>query len=168
MIIGIDPGASGGMACLKIGGEFAVTTMPKTEWDILEWLCCHANSTIRDDTVAYIELVGGFMGGNTEDNPHVNVAAAHTMFKFGQSYGMLRMACCAIGIRLIEAVPKTWQKVVGCPRMRGETKTEHKNRLKGKAQQLFPKVHVTLNTADALLIAYYGEILEKVSSYDRT
>jgi hypothetical protein len=38
------------------------------------------------------------------------------------------------------------------------TKTEWKNRLKAKAQQLFPQQskHITLKTADALLIAEYA------------
>ena len=40
-------------------------------------------------------------------------------------------------------------------------KTEWKNILKKKAQQLFPYAKVTLATSDALLICEYGRIKEK-------
>ena len=66
------------------------------------------------------------------------------------------MALIAAGIPFEEVIPRTWQKGVGItPRGKGETKTRFKNRLKAKASQLFPKVNVTLATADALLIAEF-------------
>ena len=41
-------------------------------------------------------------------------------------------------------------------RSTGYSKTEWKNKLKAKAQQLFPGEKVTLATCDSLLIAEYG------------
>lgn len=43
-----------------------------------------------------------------------------------------------------------------------EQMTEWKNKLKACAQGLFPGVHITLSTADAVLIANYGTTKEKI------
>jgi Holliday junction resolvasome RuvABC endonuclease subunit len=77
-------------------------------------------------------------------------------FKFGVGYGGLRMALIAASIPFEEVTPRTWQKALGVVvRKKTETKTQFKNRLKAKAQQLFPRESITLKTADALLIAEY-------------
>lgn len=85
------------------------------------------------------------------------------MFKFGASTGGLRMALIASGVIFDEIPPKQWQKFVGVIGTKGETKTQFKNRLKAKAQQLFPEQRVTLATADALLIAYYCKHSKRVA-----
>jgi hypothetical protein len=78
------------------------------------------------------------------------------MFKFGMSYGGLRMALIAAGIPFEEVQPRAWQKAMGIPpRSKTESGTQWKNRLKAKAQQLYPAEKVTLAVADALLIATY-------------
>lgn len=143
LCIGIDPGASGGLAEIGIDGVTAVS-MPKTELDILEWLRQQGG---RSDVTAMIEQVSGYIG---EGHP------GSAMFKFGMSYGGLRMALIACGIPFETVTPQNWQKVLSIPkRDKKESRTQFKNRLKSKAQQLFPRVQVTLATADALLIAEY-------------
>jgi hypothetical protein len=78
------------------------------------------------------------------------------MFNFGANYGALRMALTAAGIPFEEVVPGVWQRGLNIPpRKKTEGKTAWKNRLKAKAQQLFPSVKITLATADALLIAEF-------------
>ena len=78
------------------------------------------------------------------------------MFKFGMSYGGLRMALTAAQIPFESATPQNWQKSLGIGKKgKTETRTSFKNRLKAKAQQLFPNLKVTLATSDALLLAEY-------------
>jgi hypothetical protein len=139
--LGIDPGASGGLAASN-GGLWSITPMPATERDIWNWIVdCHA---LR----AVIEKVGGYIAGNP--------SPGSAMFKFGLSYGGLRMALIAASIPFDEVTPQRWQKTLGIsPRGKTESKSQFKNRLKGKAQQLFPQVNVTLATADAVLLAEY-------------
>jgi hypothetical protein len=48
--------------------------------------------------------------------------------------------------------PKKWQQALGLGSAKDLTKTQWKNKLKNKAQQLYPQIKVTLATADALLI----------------
>lgn len=131
--IGIDPGASGGIAVIG-GGTFAFK-MPETERDI--WDAVTELSRVPDVTVtAAIETVHAM--------PKQGVSST---FKFGKGYGGLRMALIAAGIPFVDVSPQAWQKALGCL-TRGD-----KNVSKAKAQQLFPNIKVTHAIADALLIA---------------
>lgn len=137
IILGVDPGKLGGIAWWN-GEEMTVKKMPATETDIsvsLRFGCAFA----------YIEKVNA--------GPKMSSGAA---FKFGWGYGGLRMALIVHGVPYEEVLPRTWMKHYGMMKSRGESQTEWKNRLKGKAQQLFPDLKVTLATADALLICEYG------------
>lgn len=143
--VGIDPGASGGIAALS-GERMEVYPMPQTLGDL--WAVFEFLGSVGG-FFAVIEKVGGYVG---EAQP------GSSAFKFGQSYGSLLMALTAAMIPYEEVTPQRWQKAMGItPRKNreGETKTSFKNRLKQKAQQLFPAVKVTLAVADALLIAEY-------------
>jgi hypothetical protein len=51
--------------------------------------------------------------------------------------------------------PQKWQGFLGLGKSEGD-KTKWKNKLKAKAQNLFPSLDVTLSTADALLLLEYG------------
>lgn len=150
--IGIDPGAKGGIACLQPDGSIDFTSIAKlTKQRIWNFL------NNRGDTKVVMEKVNGYMGakrggGNDTKGSH--------MFTFGESYGFLQG--CLVGHGLEEGknywmvFPRTWQSVVGMGKgRRGEIYEEHKRRLKKRAEQLFPQLKVTLETADALLLAHY-------------
>lgn len=139
MYLGIDPGLSGGIVFLN-ENEVHSTKMPTTDKDIWDLFNTH-----REISFAIIEKVHSMPGQGVV-----------SMFKFGMIYGKLLMALTALEIPFEEVTPQKWQKALGIvPKSRDETKTEFKNRLKIKAQQLFPKEKVTLATSDALLIATY-------------
>jgi len=70
-------------------------------------------------------------------------------FKFGRSYGGLRMALAAARIPFDEATPGTWQRALGC------LSGGDKNVTKRRAQELFPALRVTHAIADALLLAEF-------------
>lgn len=141
--IGIDPGKHGGIAVIdESGGVVEVAKMPDTPQDLLELL-----ERYKDGTVCVLERVGG-MPGN----------AANAMFNFGKGYGHLQMALLALHIPTVDVTPNKWEKHYQLGSSGKYTKTEWKNRLKAKAQQLFPHLgkKITLATCDALLIAEYG------------
>lgn len=162
MYIGIDPGLSGGIATVDESRLYvSVAKMADTERDIYDHL-----KMLRDNYFccrAVIEKVGGFIQGKSgTEEKSKNMASGHTMFTFGSNYGALRMALIALEIPFEAIAPMTWQKGLGIPsRKKTESKTEFKNRLKAKAQELYPKVKVTLKTCDALLLAEYCRRLEK-------
>jgi hypothetical protein len=146
--IGIDPGASGGLACIA-GGVTAVA-MPATDQDLFNWLAVGNGN----GCFAVLEKVGGYVGGVGQPGS--------AMFNFGRNYGACRMALTAARIPFEEVGPHVWQKALGiAPRRKnksgggGESKSAWKNRLKAAAQRLFPHEAVTLKTCDAMLIAEY-------------
>ena len=106
-------------------------------------------SLIPIQTKAYIEKVHSM--------PAQGVVSS---FKFGRSYGFLRGLLIALKIPFEEVTPQRWQKEFVTKRTKTESRTDHKNKLKGKAQQLFPQIKVTLAIADAMLIGQYGYMKE--------
>lgn len=147
IVVGIDPGASGGIAWLAPGqhavGALAVK-MPETErdtWDVLRSLAVTDQPGIVP-VFAIIEAVHSM--------PKQGVSSS---FKFGRSYGFLRGCLIASGIPFEEVTPQRWQKELGCL-----TKGD-KNVSKRRAQQLFPLLKITHATADALLLAEYARRL---------
>lgn len=140
--VGIDPGQSGGLACLSLDGV-SLERMPLTDRDVWDWIAFLGG---RSDVTAVIEKVHSF--------PGQGVAST---FKFGMGFGALRMALTAAMIPYEEVDPRRWQKALGIPpRKKDEDNKRFKLRLKAFAQRLFPRVEgITLETCDALLIAEY-------------
>lgn len=147
LAIGVDPGAAGAIVTLYPNGDLhSVLRLNKaTERDIYIYF---------KDIVAkngwpsgLIEKVGGYIGTGQPGS---------AMFKFGQSYGALRMAMVCTEISFNEITPQAWQKFLWIPvkdKKGGESGTQFKKRLRGKAEQIFPREQMTNDLADAYLIA---------------
>lgn len=141
-IIGIDPGKAGGIAILHESGAYEAHPMPDTPFDVWDLFTDSYGVSVR----AYLELVHAMPGQGVT-----------SMFTFGKGVGHLEMALTGCAIPYETVHPRTWMKALGIrTRKKTESKTDWKKFLRGKAQQLFPRTKVTLNTADALLIAEYG------------
>lgn len=137
LIIGIDPGASGGIAWHTDGG-MDCCKMPETErdvWHALQTLVVSSDGKRK----AYIEKV--------HSSPQQGVTSA---FTFGRGYGFLRGCLIALEIPFEEVTPQKWQSAMGCM-----TKGK-KNVSKSRAQQLWPGITITHAVADALLICEHG------------
>jgi hypothetical protein len=148
--IGIDPGASGGLVLIRCETIEAVP-MPDTERDVWDWIRGAREVVGERGGFAVIEQVGG----HTKDQ-RGTPGMGSAMFKFGMSYGGLRMALIAAGIPFQAVSAPTWHRGLSLsPRKRDEARTAYKNRLKARAQELYPQFKVTLAIADALLIATY-------------
>lgn len=146
IILGVDPGKSGGIACWIPSKGMAATKMGDTEKDVLSYLDCFPTA---NGGFAYIEKVHAM--------PSQGVTS---MFTFGQNYGFLRGCLTALEIPFEAVTPHRWQKEFSLLRRdKNESNTDKKNRHKAKAQQLFPHLKVTHATADALLICEYGRRL---------
>jgi crossover junction endodeoxyribonuclease RuvC len=179
IVIGIDPGKSGGFAVLFAGQDVSTHKMPATYpeiWDLLKQITL---PTAMANAIAYMEIVHAM--------PGEGVSSVETFLK---NVGHLEMACYGLGIPLHRVAPATWQKGLGVPTIGagarpvqnsdyGETDAEFKTRrkvwqaarntgrrdkknaLKQIAQERFPYVSVTLATCDALLIADYGRRMRR-------
>lgn len=163
--IGIDPGASGGLAALLPFGEVKFSSMPDTERGIWNWIASY--SPPGNNAVVVLEwITPGFFGIDKSSGAKL----------FG-SYMALRMALIGNGFvegrNLHVAKAVDWQAALGIPCRRraksktkkspavnGESREEWKGRLKREAEKRFPRLLVTLATSDALLIATYAKSLK--------
>ena len=157
IILGIDPGESGAISFLRTVSLSNVVgigsvRLDVSERDLCDWLGSILVDGNSEETAhAYLERVSASPG-----------AGVSGMFRFGQSYGALRMLLIAHLIPFDLVQPAKWQQAMGCARPKGQVKesqTGHKNRTKARAQQLFPDIKVTHAIADSLLIAEYGRRL---------
>jgi hypothetical protein len=142
--------------------------MPATDRDLWGLLCTWGEPS----AVAVIEQVCS--------SPQMGVTSA---FTFGCGYGKLLMALTAAGIPFETKQPRVWQASLQIPprvkhnktrkvqnrkgkwvdkKYGGETDTQWKDRLRAKAQQLFPRLDLwdqalaaQRAVCDALLIAEY-------------
>jgi hypothetical protein len=151
-IVAIDPGKEGGIA-YQLANDPAVVAlaMPATEGDILALLSLIMTNSNRKEAqpVAFLEQVGGFIKGRP--------APGSAMFNFGRNFGFLLGCLQTLGFRIELVRPQDWQKALALGKSDGN-KTAWKNKLKQRAQQLYPNLQVTLNTADALLILEHATL----------
>lgn len=147
-LIAVDPGKSGGIAIWPEGAHFPTAfAMPETDGDLVLEL-----RTLKDastaEPVAFIEQVTGFRPGRKQPGSH--------MFTFGENYGFIRAVLQTLGFRIELVRPQQWQRALALGTSSGLEPRDWKNKLKTKAQQLYPSCKVTLKTADALLLLEYA------------
>ena len=145
LYLGIDPGANGALAfrtaLFNNNGFIKFQEDPKALHQSMLDMFAGAQC------VAVIEKVGGYIG---------IPQTGSSMFNFGYNVGLWTMSLAAMGIRYEAITPAVWQKGLKIPkREKSESNTDWKNRLKARASQLFPEVKMTLQIADAYLIAEF-------------
>lgn len=145
--IGIDPGASGGIAMIDDrSAEFVLAwKMPATDCDILALL---ENVIFYDGQRGVVHAVIEKVNPGVFGRPGAKMGVV-SAFTFGGGYRALKMALAACRIPYDEALPMKWQTAMQC-RSKGD-----KNITKARAQALFPQIKVTHAIADALLIAEF-------------
>lgn len=147
-IIGIDPGVNGGIAVYSCDLKRVVELikMPSTPQELLSLLKIY-----KKNSVCYLERVQGVPGNG-----------ASQMFNFGRGFGQIEMALMACKIPYTEVTPQKWQKELQLGHKGTKTTSQWKNKLKTKAQQLFPDINkITLDVSDSLLILEYGRLIQK-------
>ncbi len=140
--IGIDPGTTGGIVTLH--QDHTVVDVCKTPSTIQDFI--NRLSPLKDcDCFAMVEKVHA--------TPKQGVKSA---FTFGYNVGVLHSVLATNQIPYELHTPQKWMKWYSMKKKSSESQTQWKNRLKHKAQQLFPKEKITLWNADAFLIAWYA------------
>jgi hypothetical protein len=155
VIIGIDPGKSGGLSAYDSSGPCVHSeAMPETMGDMHDLLL----QVKTADAVVCMEELSGYVGG--VGNP------GSAMFTMAKYYWPWEAWCHAYGMRLMLVRPMAWQKALGCGKKAGKVgKSQNekaaidrawKNHLKEMAQRLYPDIKVTLKNSDSLLILEYA------------
>jgi hypothetical protein len=155
--IGIDPGSVSG--CIAIiyldekGNIKETKTIEFAKNTIREWYNELFNATVLkningvDNCLCILEKVHGMPGMGVQ-----------SISVFMKNVGHIEMALLALKIPFKEVTPQTWMKHYGLKKEKDESKPDWKRRLRERLQRIMPNFKVTNNTADAMLIAYYGAI----------
>lgn len=166
MIVAIDPGSSGGIVW-EHEGVVGAEKMPDTDTGKVELLKKLYNKSFPTQTppLCVMEKNSGFVGkrkvtkelkcyhcGKLVTYEEEQADPASAMYTFGDGSGFTRGIVITLNFKYQEFTPVQWMNAAGIRKERSEAKTAWKNRLKDRAQKLFPQIKVTLNTADALCI----------------
>ena len=96
----VDPGKNGGIAVRYPCDNVLAFRMPATEGDLRDLFVRLYNPD--NATVAYVEKVGGYIGGPG--------APGSAMFNFGRNHGFTLGVLSALYIRTELITPQQWQK----------------------------------------------------------
>lgn len=167
--IGIDPGTSGGIAVANPSTGFVFSGPMPTEGIATSKTTKNGKAKMRNETdtarlqgllrewaadcspVCFIEKVQSHRG-DTDDNPGKRFQIERML----ANYEAIKASLVMCGIPFVEVYPISWQSTLHLKKMKGETKTQRKNRYKEAAQYVFPTQKVTLYNADALLLVRFG------------
>lgn len=140
-VIGIDPGKGGGIAVYSVKtGKVLAFKMPQTPEDMAELI-----GKYKENACCFLEKVHAMPGQGVT-----------SMFTFGNQYGWLQMCLVMHFIRTEPVTPQKWMKTLELGVKKGKSNSEWKNKLRLRAQQIFPNQKITLAKSDALLILQYG------------
>ena len=139
--IGLDLGSNGGVVVLQESGE--VVEVFKNPDNVKDWV--EKLSKYQDKHCFCL----------TEKVHSMPINGGKANFTFGKTVGITLTILEMCQISFQEITPQSWMKGYMMKKEKTESMTEWKNRLKNKAQQLFPKEKVTLWSADAFLIAEF-------------
>jgi hypothetical protein len=149
IIIGIDPGKSGGVCFMTKNGEVFLTfPMPETPPELLKEL--EKASFIQGISHAFIEKAQAMPKNG-----------AVSMFNYGMGFGQILGFVAALKIPYTLVQPRTWTKLMHM----GTNGDEPKKRSLEAVQRIFPTVNLLASSrckkphdglVDAILIAEYG------------
>jgi hypothetical protein len=150
IFIGCDPGQSGGFVVLSENG--IVLEVFKTPENISDYgLVLGKYSDIEKYKVILVKE-------KVHSQPRHGGKAN---FTFGYTVGVLESSLVHNKIPFFDITPQTWMKLYMMKKEKEEPQTKWKNRLKAKAQSMFPHEKVSLWNSDAFLIAEYARQVYK-------
>lgn len=153
-IIGIDPGAAGGIAVYIEGLPVKAMKSPKDVSDLSDLLNYYRENYTP---IVFLEKLSVRPDDVTADGGKPNMGKLYRIQRMMANYEHLKAIIEATGIPYVMVHPMTWQTKLGL-RERGvkEEKAERKRRYAEMAGKLYPGIKVTLWNADALLIMQFG------------
>lgn len=157
-VIGIDPGANGGIAVFIPGDHPKVVKMPKDVTELADFLQYYA-ATYKP--IVFLEKLS-VRPDDVEMMPNgkPNMGKMYRIQKLMGNYEHLRALIESSGIPYVMVHALKWQSILKL-RVKGlkEEKAERKRRYAEKAAQLYPTVKITLWNSDAILIMHFGRYM---------
>lgn len=153
-VIGVDPGANGGIAIFIPGRITKVVRMPKDIKELQDLFVYYAENY---HPIVFLEKLSVRPDDVTADGKGANMGKLYRIQKMIANYEHLKVLIETSEIPYIMVHPMTWQTKLGL-RKHGskEEKAARKNRYKEVAAKNYGDVNVTLWNADALLLMHFG------------
>lgn len=153
-VIGVDPGAAGGIAVFIPGANAKALRMPKDITDLCDFFAYY-----RDNyrPIVFLEKLSVRPDDVTADGSRANLGKLYRIQRMMANYEHLKAVIEMSGVPYVMVHPMTWQTKLNL-RTRGvhEEKAARKRKYRGFAQASYPEIKVTLWNADALLIMHFG------------
>lgn len=153
-VIGIDPGANGGIAVYTPGDIPKVAKMPKDVTDLRDFLKYYADTY---HPIVFLEKLSVRPDDVMVQGDRAAMGKLYRIQRLMANFEHLKALIAISGIPYILTHPMTWQTKLKL-RIKGqhEEKAERKKRYKDAAAKLYPGVDVTLWNSDALLLMHFG------------
>lgn len=156
-IIGIDPGASGGLAMWTPNSDVKIAKMPKDLMDLRAYF--EYAKEIAKNPIVFVEKVqmrpDDILPASSPDEHKANMGKAYRIQKMLEGFQKLKTIIEFADIPYIQVHPMSWQSYLHL-RKKGEDKKDRKNRYKAAASEYYPKIKATLWNSDALLLLHFG------------
>jgi hypothetical protein len=144
---GIDPGVNGGIAYLCQGVATLYSFKDRTLGDMVK-LFDLVFKGVRGESKVILERVHAMPS---------KFRGCSTSWTLAENYATLKTLLTVYEVPYEVVLPEKWQTVMGVRIKKTKQKVDKKKINREKAQALFPKTAgITLDTADALLIAEYN------------
>lgn len=160
-IVGIDPGANGGIVCWRPNHRIMATKMPKDLNALRDYLL-HLKETARP--ILFLEKLSVRPDDITVEGGGANMGKLYRIQRMIAGYEQLKTVIDMCGVPYVMVHPMKWQSTLNL-RVKGEDKPTRKARFKKAAAELYPDVKATLWSADATLIMHFGRHVLK-SDFD--
>ena len=154
-VIGIDPGASGGIAVFIPGRNTKVVKMPKDITELRDFFAYYAENY---DPIVFLEKLSVRPDDIKTDGDRPNMGKLYRIQKLLANFEHLEALIETSGIPYVLTHPMTWQTKLKLRCRNGyvEAKADRKRRYQAKAGGLYQEIKTTLWNADALLIMHFG------------
>lgn len=150
VIIGIDPGKSGGIAIyVNSSKTMKVVKMPDTTKKLSDYLN-HVKETYGT-ALCFIEKVSSWTTDKNEGGKSFGIE------KMMANYTQLKTVLTLCEIPFVQVHSRTWQGTLNLIK-KGESKKDRKNRYKLAASTHYPNLKATLWNADAVCVMHFGRI----------
>lgn len=156
-VIGIDPGANGGIAVFIPGRNVKVIKMPKDITELRDFLTYYRENY---KPIVFLEKLSVRPDDVSVQGDRAAMGKLYRIQKLMANYEHLKALIETAGIPYVMVHPMTWQTTLKL-RVRGqkEEKAQRKRRYQQHAISLYPGTKVALWNSDALLLMHFGRYI---------
>lgn len=154
-VIGVDPGANGGIAIYICDRGTKVVKMPKDITELRDFFAYYAEYY---KPIVFLEKLSVRPDDVVVQGDRAAMGKLYRIQKMMANFEHLKALIETAGIPYVMVHPMTWQTKLKLRCRNGfvESKSDRKKRYQSIAESKYPGIKVTLWNADALLIMHFG------------